>query len=98
MTLSSTSQSLSYDPSMADPHSTRSSGGSQNLDSVHILLVDDRPENLVALEAVLEEPGYELVAVDSGEEALKVLLKQDFAVILMDVQMPGMDGFETAER
>jgi PAS domain S-box-containing protein len=62
-----------------------------------LLLVDDRPENLLALSAVLEPLGQELVMARSGPEALKHLLTQEFAVILMDVQMPGMDGFETAE-
>lgn len=61
-----------------------------------ILLVDDRPENLLALEAILEPLGRELVRADSGEEALKQLLRREFAVILLDVQMPGLDGFETA--
>jgi signal transduction histidine kinase len=63
-----------------------------------ILLVDDRPENLVALEAALRPLGQDLVLAHSGEEALRRLLNDEFAVILLDVQMPGMDGFETAAQ
>ncbi|EKN68996.1 response regulator [Schinkia azotoformans] len=63
---------------------------------INILLVDDRPENLLTLEAVLDSPSYNLIMANSGEEALKQVLKQDFAVILLDVQMPGLNGFDTA--
>ena len=62
-----------------------------------ILLVDDRPENLLALEAILEPLEHELVRATSGPAALRELLHRDFAVILIDVQMPGMNGFETVE-
>ena len=62
-----------------------------------VLLVDDRHENLLALEAVLEPMGCRLVSAGSGDDALRALLRDDFAVILLDVQMPGLDGFETAE-
>ncbi len=64
--------------------------------SVNILLVDDNQENLLALEALLEGPDHKLITARSGEAALRCLLDQDFAVILLDVRMPTMDGFETA--
>jgi len=65
-------------------------------DKAKILLVDDREENLVALEAILSSLDQDLVRARSGEEALKALLTDEYAVILLDVVMPGMDGFETA--
>ncbi len=68
------------------------------MEKVKILLVDDRPENLLALEAILSSLDETLVRAASGEEALKALLTDEFAVILLDVQMPGMDGFETASH
>src|SRR5205814_1538691 len=63
---------------------------------VDILIVDDRAENLLALEAILEPLHQKLIRASSGEEALRRLLERDFALILLDVQMPGMNGFETA--
>lgn len=63
---------------------------------VDILLVDDEPGNLVALEAVLDDPGYRLVRAASGEQALLEVLQREFACLLLDVQMPGMSGFELA--
>src|SRR2546427_9763597 len=63
---------------------------------VNILIVDDQPANLLALEAVLDGLGQNVVKAHSGPEALKRVLADDFAAILLDVFMPGMDGFETA--
>lgn len=62
-----------------------------------ILLVDDRPENLITLESILESPELDIYKANSGNEALGLLLEHNFALVLLDVQMPGMDGFETAE-
>ncbi|MDF2926104.1 MAG: hybrid sensor histidine kinase/response regulator [Paenibacillaceae bacterium] len=69
----------------------------ETMEPVQILLVDDHPENLLALEAVLQDDRYSLVRASSGQEALRKVLQGDFAVIVMDVQMPEMDGFETAK-
>ena len=74
------------------PVGTVSSGS----DVVNILLVDDEPRNLVVLETVLDEPGYRLVRANSGDEALLALTTGDFAVLVLDVRMPGMTGFELA--
>ena len=65
-------------------------------EQVKILLVDDQPRNLMSLEAALEGLGQRIFKARSGKEALKHVLEHDFAVILLDVQMPEMDGFETA--
>jgi PAS domain S-box-containing protein len=67
------------------------------LRQANVLIVDDQPENLLALRAVLEPLTVNVIEAGSGEEALKQLLNHDFAVILLDVQMPDLDGFETAE-
>lgn len=64
---------------------------------VSLLLVDDRPENLLALQAILEPLGQKLVLAHSGDEALKCVLQHDFACILLDVQMPEMNGFDVAQ-
>src|SRR5687768_12649877 len=66
-------------------------------DKVNILMVDDSPDKLLAMESALDGLGQHLVKVHSGNEALRILLKQEFALILLDVNMPGMDGFETAQ-
>jgi len=76
--------------------STQNNGAATADGKVNILIVDDRPDKLLAHETILAELNQNLVRATSGREALRCLLKQDFAVILLDVNMPGMDGFETA--
>ncbi len=66
-------------------------------DKINILVVDDKPENLLAMEGLLLDPGYNVTKAQSGAEALRLLLRHDFALVLLDVQMPDMDGYETAE-
>jgi CheY-like chemotaxis protein len=63
---------------------------------MNVLLVDDEPKNLFALSALLEDLGARIHCVQSGEEALRQVLKHEFAAIVLDVRMPGIDGFETA--
>src|SRR5215831_7690752 len=67
-----------------------------NMDKINILIVDDLPEKLVVLESVLEELGEKVVCARSGSEALRRVMESNFAVILLDVNMPDMDGYETA--
>ncbi len=67
------------------------------MNTAKILIVDDRPENLLTLESLLDSPDLVLIRANSGEEALAHTLDHDFALVLMDVQMPGMSGYETAE-
>src|SRR4051794_30758272 len=74
-----------------------SNGHVQTTAQANILLVDDRNDKLLAIEAVIAPLGQNIVKARSGKEALRHLLEQDFAVILLDVAMPGMDGFETAQ-
>ena len=82
-------------PEQTNPLSRRPAE-EESVDKVNILLVDDQPANLVALDAMLSGLGQNLIKAESGREALKWLLTHDFAVILLDVKMPEMDGFETA--
>jgi PAS domain S-box-containing protein len=70
--------------------------GKPDTEPIEILLVDDAPDKLLALEAALSELGQTVVQAASGNEALRLILKREFAVILLDINMPGMDGFETA--
>lgn len=69
-----------------------------DIERITILLVDDHPENLIALEAVLQRPEFVLVSAHSGAEALEKLALHDVALVLLDIQMPGMDGYEVTRR
>ncbi len=64
---------------------------------VGILLVDDEPRNLTVLESILEDPGYRLVRAESGDQALMALVAAEIAVVVLDIHMPGMSGFELAQ-
>ncbi|WP_313506098.1 hybrid sensor histidine kinase/response regulator [Stutzerimonas kunmingensis] len=66
-------------------------------DEVNLLIVDDLPENLLALDALLQAPGVRVHQAESAEQALELLLRYEFALAILDVQMPGMDGFQLAE-
>ena len=66
-------------------------------DEVNLLIVDDLPENLLALDALLQAPGIRIHQAESAEQALELLLRHEFALAILDVQMPGMDGFQLAE-
>src|SRR5690242_5302889 len=79
------------------PNTPRTPEGPGN-PPVNVLLVDDHPPSLLALEAILGDMGLNLVRAYAGEEALRRLHDDDFAVILLDVSLPGLDGFETARR
>src|SRR5262249_19489536 len=71
--------------------------GAERQAPVSILIVDDEPKNLIALEAVLNDPGYRLIQADSAEQALLALLADEFALLILDIRMPGMTGFELAQ-
>ncbi len=66
------------------------------IEKVPILVVDDLPQNIMALEAVIADKGFDVITASSGKDAVRLSLKHDFALILLDVQMPGMSGFEVA--
>ena len=94
---------LSAPPKLEPPPASKTEAvgrratGVEGEPSTHILMVDDHPANLLALEGILSPLGQVLVRANSGSEALKAVLQHGFALILMDVQMPGMDGFQTAK-
>ena len=66
-------------------------------DRARVLLVDDTPANLISLQAILNDPDYDLVGARSGEEALERIKSQEFGVVLLDVRLPGISGFDTAK-
>src|SRR4029077_2309896 len=68
-----------------------------NDERINILLVDDEPRNLTVLETILDDPAYQLVRAESGDQALLSLIAAEFALILLDIHMPGMSGFELAQ-
>jgi CheY-like chemotaxis protein len=88
-----TQESASATPS---PETTAQTVGGADLVTAKILVVDDDRRNLFAVEEMLRTPGIEIVLATSGEAALRHVLTTDFAVILLDVQMPGLDGYEVA--
>ena len=65
-------------------------------DLVNILVVDDRPENVLTISAILDSPDYRIVTANSGPQALSCLLRHEFAVVVLDVMMPEMDGYQVA--
>ena len=79
---------------LAEPHVSSSDGVGG---IVNILIVDDEPKNLTVLETVLDPPRYRVIRAESAEKALLALLKHEFAVLILDVQMPGITGFELAQ-
>ena len=77
---------------------TRPASAAENQDlPINILLVDDEPKNLAVLESVLTDPCYRLVRAASADEALLALVAEEFALLVLDIQMPGMNGFELAQ-
>ena len=64
---------------------------------INILIVDDEPKNLTVLETVLDDPGYRLVRAESADQALLALVAEEFALLILDIRMPGMTGFELAQ-
>src|ERR687886_2188885 len=81
---------------VTEPEAFTAEAQAETTPQAKILLVDDEPKSLFALQELLSTLGQNLMIAQSGEEALRLALKNDFAVILLDVRMPGMDGFETA--
>jgi len=83
-------------PGEPDPASAAHSPASR-ADAVNILIVDDEPKNLTVLESLLDDPGYRVVRAESADQALLALVAEDFALLILDIRMPGMTGFELAQ-
>src|SRR4051812_30321988 len=83
-------------PSPSDQQHADEDRRRSDVQPVNILIVDDEPKNLAVLEVVLDDPGYRLVRAGSGDEALLALMADEFALLILDVRMPGMSGFEVA--
>ena len=92
-------------PTHGPAHEVRAANGAASTAPVHlfrdetinILIVDDEPKNLTVLETVLHDPGYRLIRADSADQALLALVEAEFALLILDVRMPGMTGFELAK-
>ncbi|MGE5530996.1 MAG: two-component system response regulator, partial [Bacteroidota bacterium] len=101
--MSTSKTTLLEGSSATDPRSEPSTAGptppttSASDELISILLVDDEPRNLTVLQSVLEDSGYRLVCAESAEQALLALVVEEFALLVIDIQMPGMSGFELAQ-
>src|SRR5262245_45298645 len=94
--LADSETSLDWAPSASHSNGAAKASSPPVIPKANILLVDDRADKLLAIEAILSNLGQNIIKARSGKEALRQLLNMDFAVILLDVSMPVMDGFETA--
>ena len=83
--------------SMRDPARRARDSRRSSTTPINILIVDDEPKNLTVLETVLDDPGYRLVRAESADEALLALVAEEFALLILDIRMPGMTGFELAQ-
>ena len=94
--------SPSTDAQVQDPHSQRRSpavapASAGPAGPINILIVDDEPKNLTVLETVLDDPDYQLVRAGSADQALHALVMEEFALLILDIRLPGMTGFELAQ-
>jgi len=97
MNLSSTTSGYVEEGALAESAATASAASTKSSELINILIVDDEPRNLTVLETVLDSPRYRLFRAESGEQALLALLADEFAVLILDVRLPGLTGFELAQ-